>query len=357
MYADDNSGADQGIWVSFPDVGASIVLTGKCPKIIDAFRIEASGKLPGLNPVRLRGEIPVDPSKEDFFRVMIQERKRLGSRGLPEQESDRLDKALKVLANSTSYGIYAEMNPRETEHKVLVKCHGIDKTPYECWVQNPEQPGPHCFPPLAALITGGARLKLALLEHSVTELGGTYAMEDTDSMAIVATKKGEMVPCPGGPRKTKDGRPAIKALSWKQVEQIVKKFDSLNPYQRDAVPGSVLKIEDVNFDPHTKKQRQVYCFAISAKRYAHFVFNDAGEPELLRKDINNKKDNGWKEHGLGHLLNPLDPDDEKRDWIGEVWLSMIRKSARAVFIRADVREATCNRAHHREQPFCHETVC
>jgi len=39
---------------------------------------------------------------------------------------------------------------------------------------------------------------LALLEHCVTELGGTYAMEDTDSMAIVATKRGGFVPCPGG---------------------------------------------------------------------------------------------------------------------------------------------------------------
>jgi hypothetical protein len=31
---------------------------------------------------------------------------------------------------------------------------------------------------------------LALLEHSVCKLDGTYAMEGTDSMAIVATEHG-----------------------------------------------------------------------------------------------------------------------------------------------------------------------
>ena len=40
---------------------------------------------------------------------------------------------------------------------------------------------------------------LALLERCVTDLGGTYAMEDTDSMAIVATQRGGLIECPGGP--------------------------------------------------------------------------------------------------------------------------------------------------------------
>ena len=47
-------------------------------------------------------------------------------------------------------------------------------------VGHPDVPGEYCFPPLASLITGGARLMLALLEHSVSDLGGTYAMEDTE---------------------------------------------------------------------------------------------------------------------------------------------------------------------------------
>jgi hypothetical protein len=172
---------------------------------------------------------------------------------------------------------------------------------------------------------------LALLEHSVRDLGGTYAMEDTDSMAIVATEQGGLVPCDGGSDRLPDGRAAIKALSWEQAKTITERFAALNPYERTAVPGSVLKLEDDNFDPATGRQRQLYCFAISAKRYALFLVNRRGSPELLRKDVNNKDDH-WSEHGLGHLLNPTDPDSEDRQWIAPVWLSMIR---RAMGLRAE----------------------
>ena len=166
---------------------------------------------------------------------------------------------------------------------------------------------------------------LALLECSVREIGGTYAMEDTDSMAIVATKRGGLVPCPGGPEKRTDGHPAVKALSWKQVESIARRFSALNPYDRTAVPGSVLKIEDDNFDPTTRKQRQLYCVAISAKRYALFLKNEKGAAVLLRDGVNNSEDR-WSEHGLGHLLNPSDPEDEDREWIARVWLNIARKT-------------------------------
>src|SRR5436309_11269903 len=121
-------------------------------------------------------------------------------------------------ANATSYGIFAEMNRQETEEKVKLKCQGIDPEPYECSVIHPEKPGEFCFPPLASLITGAARLMLALLEHCVTELGGTYAMEDTDSMAIVATKRGGIIPCKGGKLRTANREEGIKALTWKRVD-------------------------------------------------------------------------------------------------------------------------------------------
>ena len=32
------------------------------------------------------------------------------------------------------------------------------------------------------------------------------------------------------------------------------------------------------------------------------------------------------EHGLGHLLNPTDPDSEDREWIAQVWSNIVRKS-------------------------------
>jgi hypothetical protein len=216
------------------------------------------------------------------------------------------------------------MNRQESDEKLDVICHGIDSQPFACRVNHPEVPGKYCFPPLASLITGGARLMLALLENCVSELGGTYAMEDTDSMAIVATKRGGLIPCPGGSSLI-GGKPAIKVLSWKQVDGITARFAALNPYDPSAIPGSILKIEDDNFDPKTRKQRQLYCLAISAKRYALFLKDRHGKPELLRKSVNNGADR-WSEHGLGHLLNPTDPESEDRKWVGQAWLNMVLKA-------------------------------
>jgi hypothetical protein len=213
------------------------------------------------------------------------------------------------------------MRREESTKKFPVTCYGLDAEPFDCEVRNPEKPGEYCFPPLAPLITAAARLMLALLERCVTDLGGTYAMEDTDSMAIVAVRRGGLIDCPGGTERLK-GKPAIRALSWARVDAIASRFESLNPYD---LPGSVLKIEGDNFDLQTHKQRQVWCLAISAKRYALFVRDRDGEPALLREGVNNADDR-YSEHGLGHLMNPSDPTSEDRDWIAKAWLAIVRRS-------------------------------
>ena len=312
LYGDENNAP----WFSLPDVVVSVLETGRVPKILNAFRIVPSGILQGLSSIKLRGAIEVDPRSCDLFKIVIEERKRLASRkDLSPAEKKRLDKALKVLANSTSYGIYAEMNRQESDSPVNVTCHGIDPEPFPCRVAHADVPGEYSFAPLAALITGAARLMLGLLHNCVGEKGGTYAMEDTDSMAIVATERGGSISCNGQ---------SITALSWKQVREISERFAQLNPYDRDAIPGSILKIEDDNFDPVTHEQRQIYCVAISAKRYSLFFLDKNGNPTLLRKGLNNNEDR-WSEHGLGHLLNPTDPDSEDREWIAMVWENIIRR--------------------------------
>jgi hypothetical protein len=303
------------LWFSLPDIVGSIIRTKRVPRIVDAFRLTARGKLGSLSPTRLRSIVEIDPRDTDFFTSVIEERKRFSRRkDWIAEERERADKAFKVLANAASYGIYAEMHRQESDATMRVQCHGIDPTPFACDVPHPEVPGEYCFPPLASLITGAGRLMLALLEHTVTEMGGTYAMEDTDSMAIVATKRGGLVPCPCGPHRLRDGREAIQALTWAQVAAIIERFAALNPYDRDAVRGSVLKIEDYNYAQG--KQRQLYCLAISAKRYTLFTIDKNGEPTLVK----------YSEHGLGHLLNPTDPDSDDRNWIAQAWLNMVRRS-------------------------------
>ena len=314
-----------GLWFALPDIAASVLLTGHVPKIVEAFRIVPKGQLAGLRPIHLRGVATIDPRRQDFFRVVIEERKRLASnKALSDGERKRLDRAFKIFANATSFGIWGEGIREETTDREPVTCYGIDPKPFECRVRNPEHAGEYCFPPLASLITAAARLMLALLERCVTDLGGTYAMEDTDSKAIVATPRGGLIEFPNGPYR-RNGKPAIRPLSWAEVDAIAERFAALNPYDRSAIPGSILKIEDDNFDPETQRQRQLWCLAISAKRYALFVRDPIGEPALLREGVNNKEDR-YSEHGLGHLLNPSDPESADRGWIAQAWLNIVRRS-------------------------------
>src|SRR5262249_47897738 len=107
----------------------------------------------------------------------------------------------------------------------------------------------------------------------------------------------------------------------------------LNPYSKKAISRSILKIEEDNYIPWTKKQRQIYCLAISAKRYALFRKDKKGNPILLRKtkrrikgEEKNFGDDRWSEHGLGHLLNPTDAENEDREWIAQVWNNIVRRA-------------------------------
>jgi hypothetical protein len=50
---------EDALWYSIPDAIVSILLTGRIPKIVDAFLIEPCGKLPDLTPTKLRGIVEV----------------------------------------------------------------------------------------------------------------------------------------------------------------------------------------------------------------------------------------------------------------------------------------------------------
>jgi len=101
-------------------------------------------------------------------------------------------------------------------------------------------------------------------------------MCDTDSMAIVASRNGGLVPCIGGEHHL-DGQEAIHALSFADVRKFVDQFELLNPYDRDAVTEPILKIEKVNYDADGN-QREVWGYAIAAKRYS--LFTKEGDCEI-----------------------------------------------------------------------------
>jgi hypothetical protein len=315
------------LWYTIPDAIAATLLTGKAPRVLRALRFVPHGLAEGLRPVRVRGEIAVDPRTQDFFRVVIEERHRLEHRpDLAPADRRRLDRFLKVLANATGYGIYAEMNAQDLPKGKTQPVQVYGTHAFTTAVHSPEEPGAYCFPPLAACIAGAARLMLGLLERCVTDAGGTHALCDTDSMAVVATETSGVVPCPGGAERLPDGREAIRALSWAQVESIRQRFTTLNPYDREAVQESVLKLEKENLDPETGQQRQLWAYALSAKRYALHLRDEHGCPTLIKHS----------EHGLGHLLNPVDPpdtedqdeeDDDRKTWMQTVWQGLVTEAS------------------------------
>jgi hypothetical protein len=157
------------VWYTLADCVVAKLVTGRAPRIRRAVRLVPWRWQRSLRPVALRGTVPVDPRRDDFFREVIRARgavKRDAS--MPEAEREALQRFLKVLANSTSYGVFVELNRQQGE-RAEVEVFGGERFVTE--VNAPEEPGDFYFPPLATLITGGARLMLALAEHEVARGG------------------------------------------------------------------------------------------------------------------------------------------------------------------------------------------
>lgn len=205
-------------WYNLGDVIASRLLTGRVPDIRRAVSFTGHGKAASLRPVRLRGEVAIDPRHDDFFTNVVEQRQvRRSTYGA----TDPVAAFLKVLANAGGYGIYAQLTPGDQPKDVSVRTGQTGTPPLMRRVRHPEGPGPYCYPPLAACITGAARLMLAVLEHEVTTAGGEWLFCDTDSMAIIATDTGgDLIECPGGSAAEPDGAGVVRALSYAEVDGI-----------------------------------------------------------------------------------------------------------------------------------------
>jgi len=117
---------------------------------------------------------------------------------------------------------------------------------------------------------------LAIAQRLVIDRSLEWAFCDTDSMAIA--KRLEM----------------DEAEFHSRVDEVVAWFAALNPYE---VGGSILKVEKVNFDPDNSKIREpLFCWVVSAKRYALFNLDADGQPVLRKASA----------HGLGHLRDLYD---------------------------------------------------
>lgn len=338
------------LWYTLADCLASKLRTGRAPQVLRALHYVPEGRQ-RLAPVKLRGQVLIDPNRDDFFRQAIVERRRVKQGlspydDLSQGERERLQKFLKILINATAYGIYMQMD-RQDGTTATIQAHGLSTIERE--ITGPEKLGPYCFPPLATLITGGARLMLELAANEVRCRGGQYALMDTDSLAIVATEPGGLIPYPGGRERLPDGSDAFRALSYDEVEAVLDRFRALNPYGDGE---SILELEDENYAPCTcgKKhksakgctgeRRQLYTYSVASKRYALFNLGSRRDV-LLRGTVDrDETEDGFKtevrkysQHGLGAYEAPRDPETGKRieKWERDVWHYLItRAMGRAV---------------------------
>jgi len=260
------------------DVVAAKLLSGKVPTIEEAIIFEPGPPQEGLKAINLFGReaFRVDPYDDDAFRRLVD------LRDQAKADGDPVEKQIKIVANATSYGIFVEVNRDEAPKPEPITVWGPDGEGRDTDSTAIEQPGKYFNPVIAALITGAARLMLALAERRVMDEGLDWVFCDTDSLAI--TKPDDM-------SENEFLRRADRVVAW---------FEPLNPYRK---PGSILQVEQENYDPETGELRALYAFAISAKRYALFNLGDDGQPVLRKASA----------HGLGHLRAPYGADDAPPD--------------------------------------------
>jgi len=310
-------------WFSIPDLVNSKIRTGKAPRVIKAVKIVPRGQLGTLKPIRLMGEVYVDPVTHDFFQTVIEIRANVKAERKGSHDADCKCRAcknienLKVTSNSTSYGITVEvlrmpvnMEADSDYHEGRTyQVYGMYDQPFEYTGTSMEVAQKYCYPPIGGLITGAARLMLGILEALLTEYGGVGVFRDTDSTAVAATDTGGYLPCPGGSFEV-DGQAAIKLLSRAEINEIQQRLNKLNPYQ-GAAGKEILKTE-VGKPGHP----QYYAYAISAKRYCLFSYDENDRP-VVASEIDGKQ--AYMEHGLGLYMDPRNLAKSSHEWMRVIW--------------------------------------
>lgn len=267
------------------DVVASKLLTGKSPTILKATRFVPIGIQEGLKGLQIVGGQNIEPGKDDFFMALAAHRQSCKEKMKKDHKDgntesaelyDSIQNAIKIILNSTSYGIFVQENVHDVEEDVIVYGQGA---PFESRQSSYEKPGPFFNPMIGTMVTSAARLVLAITESLLMRHGSVYAFCDTDSMAVPAEHVGE-----------------IQSF-----------FQGLNPYPFEA---ELFKVEKYNFDEGGNLV-DLHFLGISAKRYVLYYEKD-GRFIIQKASY----------HGLGHIKNPFKEVDDT-EWIDEIWMDFL----------------------------------
>ena len=265
------------LWYTLSDLIASKLLTGHTPTIEKAITFAPVGvqqNIPDEEMEIFRG-VTINPRKENFIEQLIEKRLEM-KQSLSSSEDYDVDKtiqnAIKIIANTASYGIHIQVNSEKSEKQnEPVTVYGVDDEPFSAnqnSLSRKEVPSKYFNPILGVFLPAAARLVLAASESLVTTHGGGYvAYMDTDSIMV----------------------------SPKHANEIQEFFQNLNPYHNKDV--QIFKIEKSDGG---KPLENVLFYGISSKRYALFECDEQKNKFNIYK---------FTSHGFAHLL-----DVDERQW-------------------------------------------
>ena len=270
------------LWYTLSDLVASKLLTGHTliiEKAITFTPVEIQQNIPDEEIEIFKG-VTVNPRKENFIEQLIEKRLEMKQSLSSSSEDCDVDKtiqnAIKIIANTASYGIHIQVNSEKSEKQnEHVAVYGIDDEPFSASqnsLSRKEIPAKHFNPILGVFLPAAARLVLATAESLVTShRDGYVAYMDTDSIMV----------------------------SPKHANEIQEFFQKLNLYSNKDV--KFFKIEKSD---DGKPLDNVLFYGISSKRYVLFENND--------KPKNKFNIYKFTSHGFAHLLDV----DEKQWWHG-----------------------------------------
>jgi hypothetical protein len=222
------------LWFTLADVIAAKLLGGKSPEILEAITFSAKEPQAGLKATSIAGNsnYRVDPDKDDFFKRLVDLRTSIKARLKNSTAKEALNsdqQAFKILANSTSYGIFVEMIVRDLDAPERLICHGSSEDEFPVESKKVEERGLYFHSLLATLITGAARWMLAIAERLCFEKGLDWAFCDTDSLAIAKPDNMD------------------QSGFFERSQSICNWFSGLNPYEkRDQYSKSKMQIIALN---------------------------------------------------------------------------------------------------------------
>ncbi|MDH3384944.1 MAG: hypothetical protein OEL77_02905 [Nitrosopumilus sp.] len=251
---------DTALYYTLPDLIASKLRTGKTPQIIEAVTFFPQGVQKGLRDFEVLPGITCHKG-EDLFQKLIEQRFAI-QKQKQTKESQQIQKILKIIANSTCYGKFIQLDTRNTIKEKQITVYGLDTfDTTTCKIENPTK---FFHPIISVFLTAGSRLILAAAEHLLEKNGGSLMYCDTDSAFV-------------SPEHTK---------------LIQDFFRPLNPYSEDVEMFKIQKEDG-------KELKNVMCLAISSKRYV--VFDKVDDEITILK---------YSNHALGHYLGI----DHKQFW-------------------------------------------